>query len=214
MGIMDWLLGKQTETPERGYVAQHSTAPAPNASLSDDERAVERYRYLLRTASPDTVERVHAEAFAKMTDSQRQAVFDELKANAPYGDAPVDSSPQNLALSATRSELRQPGTLERSFGTGSRDGMGFGATVASSLLGTVAGYVVGSALVSALFPTDLSGAEASGDADTDASGNGTDAASADSGTAEVGGSESFDSGSSDFGGFDAGGFGDFGDLGF
>ena len=49
-----------------------------------------------------------------------------------------------LARAATRSELRQPGTLERSFG-----GM-----VGSSLLGTVAGYVIGSAIVSSFFPPD------------------------------------------------------------
>jgi hypothetical protein len=33
-----------------------------------DEAAVERYRYMLRTAPPETIELAHAEAFAKLTN--------------------------------------------------------------------------------------------------------------------------------------------------
>jgi hypothetical protein len=36
-------------------------------NMSADEQAVERYRYLLRTAPPETIEEAHAEAFAKLT---------------------------------------------------------------------------------------------------------------------------------------------------
>ena len=49
-------------------------ARARGLGFTDDEIAVERYRYLLRTAPPETLEQVHAEAFAKLTDEQIRAV--------------------------------------------------------------------------------------------------------------------------------------------
>ena len=62
----------------RDGVGRYAPPPPPAASgtasgpSSDDARALERYRYLLRTAPPETVEQVHAEAFARLTPSQRQ----------------------------------------------------------------------------------------------------------------------------------------------
>ena len=44
----------------------------------DDPRAIERYRYMLRTAPPDDIERAHAEAFAQLTPEQRATVLREL----------------------------------------------------------------------------------------------------------------------------------------
>ena len=32
-----------------------------------DEQAVERYRYMLRTAPPDTIEQAHEEAFSRLS---------------------------------------------------------------------------------------------------------------------------------------------------
>ncbi len=52
---------------------------------------------------------------------------------------------------ATRAEMRQPGTLERTFAGRGQAGPGFGAMVGSSLLGTIAGVVIGSAVANALF---------------------------------------------------------------
>lgn len=195
MSFLDRLFGGRTPEPDH--------APPPRAPRSDDERAVERYRYLLETAPPETIEQVHAEAFAKLTPEQRRLVFERLTASAPEGEAPSDDAPATLAKAATRSELRQPGTMERTVG-----GPSFGSMMGASLLGTVAGYVVGSALVSAFLPPfDAGGGEAGGDS-ADA---GQDAGAADSG-ADSGGID--DGGSFDAGGFDAGfdggGFGDFG----
>ena len=189
MGFFDRLLGndEQQQTP-------------PPARRSDDEIAVERYRYLLRTAPPETIEQVHAEAFAKLTDEQRSLVFDELSRNAPAGDAPRGKDAASLAQSATRSELRQPGTMERSF-----QGPSFGSMLGASILGTVAGYVIGSALVSAFLPNDA-GSEASADSGADGS-DGTDASADASG--DSGGDTGGDFGGGDFGGGDFGG-GDFG----
>lgn len=195
MSFFDRLFGAPTPEPE----------PRRAPARSDDERAVERYRYLLQTAPPETIEQVHAEAFAKLSPEQRRLVYDELARTAPAGEAPADDQPATLARAATRSELRQPGTMERSLA-----GPSFGQMVGASLLGTVAGYVIGSALASAFLPpmdaglTDAAGADAAG----------ADAAGADAG-ADAGGAEAgADAGGFDAGGFDAGGFGDFGDFGF
>lgn len=193
MGLFDRLFGTEPEP-----------VPRPTGrARSEDEIAVERYRYLLRTAPPEAIERVHAEAFAKLTDSQRALVFQELSRIAPEGDAPHGSDPQSLARAATRSELRQPGTLERSF-----QGPSFGAMVGSSLLGTVAGYVIGSAIVSAFLPPiEFGGAES---ASTDSGGDGSADASTDAG-ADTGGDFGGDLGA-DLGGGFGGDFG--GDFGF
>ena len=155
---------------------------------STDEIAVERYRYLLRTAPPEAIEQVHAEAFAKLTDEQRTLIYTELSQNAPAGEQPMGTDAASLATAATRSELRQPGTLERSF-----QGPSFGSMLGSSLLGTVAGYVIGSAIVSAFMPNDMGNEAGSEGTDSGADG-GADASS------DAGG---------DFGGGDFGG-GDFG----
>ncbi len=195
MGLFDRLFGTEPEAAPR----------PPQRARSEDEIAVERYRYLLRTAPPETIEQVHAEAFSKLTDEQRTLVFEELTRNAPAGDAPRGQDAQSLAQSATRSELRQPGTMERSF-----QGPSFGSMVGSSLLGTVAGYVIGSALVGAFLPSDAGSADAgasdSADAGSDASADpGADAGSAGDGLGDFGGG--------DFGGgFGGGDFG--GDFGF
>lgn len=187
MSLFDRLFGAPTPEPEQ------RRAPV----RSDDDRAVERYRYLLQTAPPETIEQVHAEAFAKLTPEQRRLVFDELARTAPAGEAPADDEPATLARAATRSELRQPGTMERSLA-----GPSFGQMVGASLLGTVAGYVIGSALASAFLPPMDAGLTDAGAADPGAA----DAGAADAGATEAGG---FDAG-----GFDGGGFGDFGDFGF
>jgi len=207
MGFLDRLLGRP-EQPE-----QQPRAAAPQRSA--DEIAVERYRYLLRTAPPETIEQVHTEAFSKLTDQQRDLLFQQLTENAMEGERPADAEPATLAKAATRAELRQPGTLDRAFGgeqAGGRQAPGFGSMLGASLLGSVAGYVVGSALVSAFLP-DLGGAAdasatdggaASGDSGTDAGGSdaaGPDAAGDSGGFGDVGGG--------DFGGGDFGG-GDFG----
>ena len=196
MGLFDRLFGDD----------QAQQQP-PRQPRNQDDIEIERYRYLLRTAPPETIEQVHAEAFAKLTPEQRQRVFQELSSNAPAGEAPTSDDPRALAQSATRSELRQPGTMERSFA-----GPSFGSMLGASLLGTVAGYVVASALVSTFMPMDGGATEAGGDSGADSGADGSgDAGAADSGAADAGGWGGDGGG---FGGGDVGG-GDFGgDFGF
>jgi hypothetical protein len=202
MGFFDRLFGTGQREPEpvrRQYV------PQPQAR-NEDEIAVERYRYLLRTAPPEAIEQAHEEAFARLTPEQRRLLFQQLSADAAPGDAPRGDDPHSLAQSATRSELRQPGTMERTMA-----GPSFGSMVGSSLLGTVAGYFIATSLMGAFMP-DMSGGEAGaeGDAGADAGADAGGDYSADAGGSDFGGSGG-DFGGSDFGGSggDFGG-GDFG----
>lgn len=172
MGFLDRLFGTEDDT---------SAAPRRRPP-TEDERAVERYRYLLRTAPPETIEQVHAEAFSKLSDAQRALVYEELSKGSATGERPLSSEPATLARAATRKEMREPGSLERSLA-----GPSFGSMVGSTLLGTVAGYVIGSALVSAFLPWD---GGSSSDSGSDASADSGDA------SADAGG----DFGGGDFGG--------------
>jgi len=191
MGFFDRLFGDDTQ--------QQTAQRGATGNRSDDEIAVERYRYLLKTAPPEAIEQVHAEAFSKLTPEQRDILFVQLQENAAAGDAPTSKEPQALAVSATRSELRNPGTMERTLGGNGGQGVGLGGIVMGSLLGTVAGYVIGSAIVGSFMPDPA--ADTSADAGTDAS---ADTASADGG--DFGSDSGGDFGGGDFGG----GFGDFG----
>jgi hypothetical protein len=209
MGFLDKLLGRE---PEQARPSSANSVPdygtPPNArdgqdTRSDDDIAIERYRYLLRTAPPETIEQVHEEAFARLTPQQRAQVFERLSAEAPAGEAPRDDGAPSLAQAATRSELRNPGTLERSLSAPGQGGfgMGMGSMFAGSLLGSVAGIVIGSTLAQAFMP-DFGGGEASG-----AEESGGDASGADTSAGDGSGADAF---GADAGGTDGGGFGDFG----
>jgi hypothetical protein len=203
MGFLDRLFGGGDQPDQR------PAPPVPQArQLSDDELAVERYRYLLRTAPPESIEAVHAEAFAKLTPEQRQAVYRSLAEQMPAGERLVSDEPSALARAATRAEVRSPGTMERAFnGAGAQAGgraqgaPSMGQMIGSSMLGTIAGVVIGSAIAQAFLP-DPSTFEAGGDAGA------ADAGAADASGADSGG----DFGGGDFGGGDFGGFGG-GDFG-
>lgn len=158
MGLLDRLRSYLNDDPAASRTGVSGTArPVGRTSgggRSDDEIAVDRYRYLLRTAPPDGVEEVHAEAFAKLTPQQRRMVFEELSQHAAASDRPASDDPRTLARSATRSELRQPGFLERTLGPGGgfSRGPGLGTMIGGSLLGTVAGVVLGSAIADMMLP--------------------------------------------------------------
>src|SRR5690349_22810532 len=129
-GFLDRLLGREPLQTQGGYAGQApSTRPAPSGPAasepSADDRAIARYRYLLRTAPPESLEPVHAEAFARLTPEQREQVLAELSSGLPAGEAALTADPQSLARAATRAELRQPGYLEQTFSRG-RFGGGMG----------------------------------------------------------------------------------------
>ncbi|WP_163543301.1 hypothetical protein [Occultella kanbiaonis] len=143
---------------------QPGTAQHSATGSAEDRRAIERYQYLLRTAPPDQIELAHAEAFASLTHAQRQEIRARLFDVAPAADRPEDDSAQTLARSATRTERRQPGALRRAFGD---RGEGFG----SSLLSSIAGAYVGTALAQAMFGVVLDGGAPVGGAGPGAQGH-------------------------------------------
>ena len=216
MSFFDRLFGTDDQSTTN-RTASGSRASSP--TRSDDEIAVERYRYLLRTAPPETIEQVHRDAFSKLTPQQRDIMFEQLTANAPRGERPAANDAASLATAATRSELRSPGTMERSLSGGAQahalgggQGMGFGGTFGSSMLGTVAGYVVASSLMSMFLPGPEMATDAGADTGAD-SGADSGADTATDASADTGGDLGGDAGA-DMGGDFGGGFGDFGDFGF
>jgi len=149
MGILDKLLGR----------AEPARAPQAQTSRGNgDQQAIERYRYLLRTAPPDAIEQAHQEAFAQLTPEQRGQVLAELSREVPPAErGQAQPEPNALARLATRAELRQPGTLERVFGgsrfggapgvgAGPGMGMGMGGSFAGTLLSSIAGTFIGTAI--------------------------------------------------------------------
>ena len=120
------------------------TYEGQRVELSEDEQALARYRYMLKTAPPETIEQAHVEAFAKLTPQQRRMLLEELRAEMPDAEKSYAAeTPQALARMATRAEVRRPGTLEGLFNRMPAAGPGFGGIVASSLLGSMAGTVLG-----------------------------------------------------------------------
>ncbi|WP_369370282.1 hypothetical protein AB1046_15980 [Promicromonospora sp. Populi] len=244
MGFLDRLLGREPReqipgmyqgggAPRQQYgqapgqTPEYGTAPvygsAASTGRSEDEVAVERYRYLLRTAPPDRVEEAHAEAFAQLTPEQRTQVLAQLSETVPPGERATSDDPRDLARMATRAEMRNPGTLERNFGA-SR-GPGFGSMLGASMLGTIGGMVIGSAVADMMFGSSFgdpaqdfaggeegAGAEGGGEeAGAEAGAEPVEASGADAGGdagADAGGGFFGDFGGGDFGGGDFGG-GDF-----
>jgi hypothetical protein len=222
MGLLDRLLGR-SGSPQPG-----SAENEPKAKESTDEQALQRYRYLLRTAPPEAIEQAHTEAFAQLTPEQRAQVLKELSQQVPPSErsaVPAQPDPQSLARLATRAELRQPGILERTLGPRGMGGgmgmggMGFGGMLAGSLLGSIAGTVIGSAIAHQFlggfsgspesFHHDMDAAHAQADTDSSQADSTDSDDSTDNSSGDDSGSDDY--GSDDFGGGDFGG-GDLGDA--
>jgi hypothetical protein len=176
MGFLDRLLGRRTGS--EGPPQDVSPSPRTEAGELTDEQALERYRYLVRTAPPDAIEQAHEEAFSKLTPEQRRQALSELSAVVPEHERAGADDPRSLARMATRAEVTRPGTVERAFGGGG--GM-LGGTLLGSFAAAFAGTLVAQSLFSGL-DHEESGAEDVGGGEGDAG----------------------DAGGGDFGGFDAG----------
>ncbi|MFN2477792.1 MAG: hypothetical protein ABR615_01260 [Pseudonocardiaceae bacterium] len=187
-----------------GGAAERPTAPpnqpavqhqAGGSGRDPDEVAVERYRYMLRTAPPETLEQAHAEAFAQLSPDQRRKVLEDLGNAVPASERATSDDPQSLARMATRAEMREPGTMERALGggRGGMGGMGMGGIIAGSLLASVAGAFVGTAIADAFLGDEMGG---------DAMASSEDMAVDDPGV-DPGGEMMGQPGMGDFGGMDA-----------
>jgi hypothetical protein len=202
MGFLDRLFGRREESrAQPATPTYHSYGDREYQPPSADEQALQRYRYMLRTAPPETIEQAHEEAFAKLTPTQRTQALRELAAETPEGEraalAGGRNDPKTLARLATRSEMRQPGSIERIFGgTGRGPGMGgMMGGMGGTLLGSLAAGFVGS-IIAQQFLGSM-GDDAFGEGDT----------SEQSGAEETydAGDASGDYDSGDFGGGDFGG---------
>jgi hypothetical protein len=191
MGFRDRLLGRSTGPESRPGQHASTSSPAAPGGLTD-EQALERYRYLVRTAPPEALEQAHEEAFAKLTPEQRRMALRDLSAAVPEYERTGGDDPRSLARMAARAETNRPGTVERAFGGGGGMLGGIGGTLLGSFTAAFAGSLVAQSLFSEL-----------GSEEASAEGNGAEG--------DAGG----DTGGGDFGGGDFGG-GDFGsgDFGF
>ncbi len=158
----------------------------------DDQQAIERYRYMLQTAPPGDIERAHQEAFEKLSPEQRASVLSELTKQVPESEAATSDDPQALARMATRAEMRDPGTMERTFGRNQMPGLG------GMFMSTLAGAFVGSAIAQTFFDNDSATDTDAGAAQGEGEGEGDGEADAGGGEADAGG----DFGGGDFGGGD------------
>ena len=191
MGLLDWLFRRKEEP--RAHPAASTYGPeGGRQQLPDaDEQALQRYRYMLKTAPPETIEQAHEEAFAKLTPTQRAQALRELAAETPEEErralAEGRDDPKTLARLATRAEMRRPGTMERTFGGTSRGpGMGgMGGTIFASLAAGFVGSMVAQQFLGSMGGfSDDDPSEQSGDEATD----------------ENAGADSDDYGGEDFGG--------------
>jgi hypothetical protein len=195
MGLLDRLFGGNRDR-QRGDAPRYAPAastpqdtPRParpgQGRGGGDEAAIERYRYLLRTAPPEAIEQAHAEAFATLTPEQRRTVLTELGSRVPASERAASDDPQALARMATRAEMRQPGLLERTFsgrggamggGYGMGGGMGMGGMLAGGLFASMAGAFVGTAIANEIFDDDHGNdaGDNNDDSNNDNNGNGSD----------------------------------------
>jgi hypothetical protein len=118
-----------------------------------NEQAIARYRYMLKTAPPETIEQAHAEAFAQLTPEQRRQVLQAMRDDVPPAERAMaeqgGATPEALARMATRAEIRRPGSTERMFGQAG--GASLGSVMAGSLLSSIAGAVIGSMIARQFF---------------------------------------------------------------
>ncbi len=137
--------------------------PRPSAAAGvspEDQAAVAKYRYMLRTAPPEDMERAHAEAFARLTPDQRALLQTELAEVLPERERPRTDRPEDMARAATRAEVSRPGFMEQLLGRGGarRSGAGVAGGVAAGAVGGlgaglltgVAGAFIGTAVAGPL----------------------------------------------------------------
>ena len=147
--------------PVGGYgagPANQAAAHGATAGMSPEDRAaVAKYRYMLRTAPPEDMERAHAEAFTRLTPQQRALLRDELSQELPAGERPRTDDAGDLARSATRAEVSRPGFMEQLLGRGGggrgvAGGLAAGAAggLGAGLLVGVAGAFIGTAVAGSL----------------------------------------------------------------
>lgn len=165
--------------PGHGYAPP---AAAAAALTSEDRAAIARYDYLLRTADPDQVERLHRDAFERLSPAQRAHVRGRMDAEFAPHERPRSDAPADLARAAGRAEAQRPGRMSALLARAGRGGL-VGASVigAGGLLAAVAGGAIVSAVAAPLLAqavnagVDFAGLAEGLDVEALASGLGADA---------------------------------------
>jgi hypothetical protein len=149
-----------------GQPQQHAGTPQHGADA--DKVALAKYDYLLRTSSPEQLEQVHHDAFARLTPAQRQQVRDRLNSELPPHEHLRDDSAGGMARAMTRGEMSRPGLVRRVLGGSGHSGNGRGrggafaggAAVGAGAMafGGLAAAVAGGAVLSAAAGPVLAGA--------------------------------------------------------
>ena len=80
MGVLARLFGSERES-----------------AVESDERALFRYRHVLRCAPVESLEQAHSEAFGQLAERHRAAIYEELSRGAGTGERPLSSEPATLA---------------------------------------------------------------------------------------------------------------------
>ena len=92
---------------------------------SADEQAIARYRYMLKTAPPETIEQAHAEAFAQLTPEQRRRCCKDWRDGAGLGTRHGRARRRNPASAGADGDARGNQATGRS-------GMSAGSSLAAS----------------------------------------------------------------------------------
>jgi hypothetical protein len=111
-----------------GFLARllgNETPPTQLRGAPPSEMALDRYRYMLETAPPHTLELATEEAFAHFTPEQGHELLSHLAAGAPASErallkATRADDTKALAQAATRAEMARPGAMERLFSSSGR----------------------------------------------------------------------------------------------
>lgn len=148
-GAADAITGEGDRRP----VPERRPATASGPVPEEDRRAIARYDYLVRTAEPDQLERVHREAFERLTPQQRTQLTASMRSELPESERPRTDAPQDLARSATRLGALDPRRLTRMLGRSGSSSTGAGTLAvgaAGGLLGVVAGGAIATGIGSSL----------------------------------------------------------------
>jgi hypothetical protein len=139
--------GRNQAAQAPGYGATPQGRPSAPASTDADRQAIARYDYLMRTAEPHQIEQIHAESFARLTPSQREAVLQRMQSELPAHEQPRSSGVADLSRAAARTEARRPGSMRSVLAK-----VGTGGAVAGAAVGAVGilGAVAAGAAVSSV----------------------------------------------------------------
>jgi hypothetical protein len=212
MSLLDRLFGRLrgVSAPRASHTRLPPRETGQPLGRDADDQALERYRYLVRTAPPEVLEQVHREAFSRLSPEQRRRALHELNASVPPSERVHRDDPAALARMATRAELMRPGTVVSAFGGPGFGGMGMGmgGLLAGGLLTSFVGSAMGSMLAHQWMDSGHGG-HGYGDGYGDGYGEGFEAGQQD----DAGGWDGADTGDVTTADWDSGGSFDGGDWG-